>query len=73
MGRDAYVEVRPGGDGKWTYQRRAGNHRSGERSSTYQRRSSAVRAASTAFPDLEVKVFDRDGKLDRIVSPDQQW
>jgi uncharacterized protein YegP (UPF0339 family) len=70
MGRDAYVEVRPGENGVWTFRRRAGNHRPGKESTGYQRRASAVRAATAEFPDLEIRVFDRQGRLDRLVSPD---
>lgn len=28
-----------------------------------------MRAAVSSFPDLEVKVYGRDGSLDRIVTP----
>lgn len=56
-------------EGAWTYRRRAGNHRSGKDSTPYRRRASAVRAAVSSFPDLEVKVYSRDGSLDRIVTP----
>lgn len=69
MGRDAYVEVRADEDG-WRYTRRAGNHRPGEQSHPYPRRASAVRAAAAAYPDLEVRVFDRDGSFDKVVHPD---
>lgn len=69
---ESYLEVRHDETG-WCWLRRAGNHRptwaTGRASKPYERPGHAARAASHEHPDLEVRVFNREGELDRVVQP----
>lgn len=65
---EPYVEVRPGNAG-WYYQRRAGNHRRGRASNPYTRWDHAARAAGHEHPDLEVRVFDAEGRSIHVRQP----